>query len=250
MLIAIAAVLLAAAAASAQISLEEVSGDVEVQPAGRKWESAEAGMNIAEGTSIKTGRNSEAVLRWERGHSVKVDELTELVIDEAYYSRRTGLEQTRIQFENGKMIAATNKFRNRDSEFEVRTPTARAGVRGTKFVVNVEDGKSSFLVLEGQLSIIAESVEIILDQNFQTTVEPGAAPSQPTTIPESTRQQYSREADSMSKGQEESGGTSSTSMEDSDTQIIYDNVVEGVIDERLQDEVVGETAYPYWGCCD
>ena len=247
---AVALVLLAAAAApSLALHIESASGDVQAMNPGENWQDARAGLELEEGAKIKTGRGAEALVRWMRGHSVRIEPLSSITFDEAYYSRVTDLERNRISVENGSMLVATKKFRNRDTVFEVKTPTARAGVRGTRFVVRVSDGESSFLVLEGELSIVSENIEIILEQNFQTTVEPGAPPAEPAPIPDSARREYDSETSEMSDSAEEDAAQDEN-IDSADLETIYDNVVQEVVDDRVQDEIIYETIQPNWGCCD
>jgi hypothetical protein len=93
-------------------------------------------------------------------------------------------EKTDLFVENGKVFTKISKKLMKGDDFNIKTPTATAGVRGTDFMVNENEGKSNIACLDGKVVVsnaatpAVKSVELNAGQ--EVTVEPG----KPMTVKE------------------------------------------------------------------
>ncbi len=166
-------------------SIHNIQGEVQLRGAGdEEWTAAREGDKLFEGSQLKTGPDSQALLVWNRGHAVKVFELTRLTLDEL--SLKKASEKTSMNILKGKAFVRAKKLLKKESTFTIRTPTAIAGVRGTEFLVDVRGGASSFSMLSGLLGISAESGDIVLGENQAVEVAAGmqGAPEPVEVAPE------------------------------------------------------------------
>ena len=174
------AVMLAGLGARAADEIEafSVSGDVEFAKKGSTtWMPLAKGVLVAPGYTIRTGANSSAVLRWFEGNAVKIGPSSLFSIDSL--SRKGAAESSKLDLVQGSIYAKSKKISAGESAFEVKTPTAIAGVRGTEFFAEIaEAGKSTFAVTDGQITVEAQSITVILDTNYMISVEPGMPPGE------------------------------------------------------------------------
>ncbi|MBL8994388.1 MAG: FecR domain-containing protein, partial [Spirochaetia bacterium] len=100
---------------------------------------------VGEGRA-KVQIGERAVISVEPSSSMKVRDL--------FKDPVTGQENTRVEFTGGKsMVNITKKLSSQDS-FDVMTPSAVAGVRGTEFLIDVEDPNGSKIaVTKGSVAV-------------------------------------------------------------------------------------------------
>jgi hypothetical protein len=66
------------------------------------------------------------------------------------------------------------------SRYEIETPVAVAGVRGSQMKVTVaQDGTTDVQNVEGKISVTAQGVEVVIPVGNTSTVQPGKPPSAP-----------------------------------------------------------------------
>lgn len=108
------------------------------------WDAAEIDMVICEGDVIKTSYDSGAVLSLDDMTVFYVEEETELIMN-------TGPErENKLKLLAGKIIANVKKMIN-DGSMSIEMSQAVAGIKGTTFILEEEDGISSLKVLEGRV---------------------------------------------------------------------------------------------------
>lgn len=215
----------------------DMSGKVEIWLNGDDdWRKAEKGLVLEKGDKIKTGANSEAVLQWANGHKVKVYALCMLNIEELSSSGSS--EKTSLNVESGKIFAKANKLKSDKSAFQVETPTAVAGVRGTQFMVEVsDDGASTVALLEGSLSIVTDAVEMVLEENMQISFDMDmSAPPQPEGLDPSLKNEMQSESKSLGSVST-SDASSSTSSEGTSITVDTQTIVEDVVEEAIQSQI-------------
>ena len=141
----------------AQLIIE--SGVVKVKHDGY-WTIAENGMDLYESDSIKTDDNSAASIVLFKSSVVRLDKNTEVTIEELIREEETSVI---IQQESGRTWNTVTKISGID-HYEVQTPTTVASVRGTAFVVIVqENGSSYYGVSHGVLNVSGISNGVIKD---------------------------------------------------------------------------------------
>ena len=121
-------------------TLKNPGKDVFVKSRGGDWKSATDGMVILPGDEVKTAeRNSVEVLMdgGKIGH-VEIKEGSLFRIQKAETDTVTGDRTTILDLALGKILVKVEALKG-NSKFEVRTPTALTGVRGTLFEVSVKE---------------------------------------------------------------------------------------------------------------
>lgn len=127
------------------------------------WVPVNKGDTLEGGDSIKTRVDSYAELRFSDGSTVKIGPETEVSIYKDYLSLAIGYIRLYI----------TKLFPN----FEVRTPSAIAGVRGTEFSVEVlEDQTTIVTVYEGEVDVTAQGRTLRLRKGESGIVKPKSPP--------------------------------------------------------------------------
>jgi len=133
----------------------QVHGVVEVKEpgeAGFRPLSTEA--RVLAGTIVRTGENASAVLHWVDGTRLQAGADTTLKVLECRFDKRTNAALSLFRLDVGRIWVRVIRSLSADSKFEIRTPTATAGVRGTTFSINVDpDGGTEILVYEGDVEV-------------------------------------------------------------------------------------------------
>ena len=106
----------------------DVVGKAQVQPSSStSWHSARVGMKLAIGDKIRTARRSEVRIALDEAKKnfISVSELTLVVLNSTVPG-----EINKFDLSEGKLYAKIEKVKA-GATFEVATPSAIAGVRGT-----------------------------------------------------------------------------------------------------------------------
>ncbi|MCP3772045.1 FecR domain-containing protein [Paenibacillus sp. MZ04-78.2] len=133
----------------------EVTGEVAYKKSGgSRSYAAYRDLNLNQGDSIVTGPSSSVVLRVV-DHE---DEITIGANSEVYISElmeKNGGKKTKVKSWAGSLWAKIKSLVGAKDEFEVETPTAVMGVRGTNFMtsVNWKTGKTTMAVAAGVVSV-------------------------------------------------------------------------------------------------
>ena len=120
-----------------------VEGTVTLMKVGGSPKKATVGSDLLPEMEIKTGPNSRATLQIGDKAVITVEADAVVKMRDMFKDPSSGQENTRVEFKTGKsMVSITKKLAAQDS-FDVMTPAAVAGVRGTEFLVDVADQASS-----------------------------------------------------------------------------------------------------------
>lgn len=115
----------------------EYAGDVKVTVAGGSPRAASDSMPLEDNSTITTGNASRAVIKFEDGQVVVLKPNTSFQIKK-YHFDTTNAEKSKISFSllTGGLRAITGLIgaRNKQS-FQLTTPTATCGIRGTDFMM-------------------------------------------------------------------------------------------------------------------
>ncbi|MEO5720930.1 MAG: TonB-dependent receptor [Chthoniobacterales bacterium] len=149
------------------LSVENV---VDVASGSGAWSRAAEGQNLAIRDRLRTGEESRAAVRLADASILRVDELTET---EILPPRETAGKPTL----NLKQGAAYFFSREETREVQVETPAANGAIRGTEFVVRVAPGgKTSFVMLDGELELSNPQGSVRVRGGEAAEVEPGGVP--------------------------------------------------------------------------
>ncbi len=152
-------------------------------------QAAEIGQPLFTGDSVLTGKGSKAELSFVDGTSIRISEQCRLAVDQADTLRSLKLLW-------GKLWAKVAKMSSSKTRFQVETPTAVAGVRGTIFRVEVEtDSATKVAVEEGEVEIYDARLSprmLRLSARQQALFRRGRFPSGPKAYDPSKQPRWER----------------------------------------------------------
>jgi len=121
-------------------TLKNPGKNVFVKSQGGDWQPAADGMVILPGDQVKTADSSSVEMVMDGGKTGKVEikEGSLFRILQAETDPGTGAKRTLLDLAMGKILVKVESLKG-NSKFEVRTPTALTGVRGTIFEVTVKE---------------------------------------------------------------------------------------------------------------
>ena len=110
------------------------------------------GERIHAGDRIETADGGHVHIRFVDGGLVSVRPLSRLLVEEYRSAKGQSLAAIKFRLEDGVIRSVTGQWgeANRD-RFRLNTPIAAIGVKGTDFVVKVEQGKTFASVLSGAI---------------------------------------------------------------------------------------------------
>lgn len=136
---------------SLSILIARISGTVEVQDAlnGGGWETAMTEQVIGSGWRLRTGANSKAQLVFPLDNVVILKENSVLYVANLNWGGGATIEAT-----EGSLLVNLRNALSPGSEFELKTPTAMAVVRGTKYGAdNIDEYDVTFHGYDGTTEI-------------------------------------------------------------------------------------------------
>ena len=135
--------------------LNYVTGKVEVQRSGTNvWVLAKMNMSLYAADQVRTGKNGMAEILLDDGSFLRLKPNSMLEIIELAQEDKAKAKKSVFGLSIGKLWSKVQKIQDAESKFEVRTPTAVAGVRGTELSVFVDRDFST------RVSVFAGSVEV------------------------------------------------------------------------------------------
>lgn len=186
-----------------------VKGDVKIM-SGAADITAKVGTKVNQGDLISTGNDARAKIVMSDRNIINISPNTKLKIEE-YVSDNT-TKNVKLSLLEGKVRNnVEQKYDNDKNKFQIRTPTAVAGVRGTQFITsyNVESKKTEVITLQGQVefkNIVSgngsnKEQTVIIGKGEKSTVgASGAAPEPPQKVPPETLKEADRDTSVKNKG--------------------------------------------------
>ncbi|MCR9144648.1 MAG: FecR domain-containing protein [bacterium] len=119
-----------------------------------------------DGSSVDLAVTGYGVVKIGAGTRVQVQSLT----------KSTGGSEARLRLERGNVASFINR-QDKNDRFSIASPTAIAGVRGTSFMMSVDDSRKDprvkVAVLSGAVAVQVpgQSEEVILEKNSQMTID-------------------------------------------------------------------------------
>ena len=154
-----------------------LAGEVTAKlPKGGDFQALADGSNVLAGTTVKTGPVGTLTLNWIDGTRIRVGANAIMTVLKCQINRNTQAETSLFRLDAGEILVRVRKLLSGQSKFEIQTPTATAGVRGTIFAVRVgPEGKTEIEVIEGQVKVDAEGRELDLAAGTKATASRQAA---------------------------------------------------------------------------
>lgn len=150
--------------------ISALSGDVTIKKGGgSKTYDAYKDMSLNQGDTVYTGESSSVTLSLASGDAdVTLGGNAELNVSDLNSSN--GNKKSKLKVWAGSMWVKVKSLAGAEDEFEIETPTAVMGVRGTQFFVSVDPltGKTKMAVGSGRVS--ASTVTSNSDETQTTTI--------------------------------------------------------------------------------
>lgn len=152
-----------------------MTGDVTITTDGNTVK-ANVGDSITQGMVIKTGAKSVVDIHFS-GSVIRVLEKSSVVMKELVKDLESNKELSEFYVENGKLFSKVSRKLVEGEKFKVTSPTAVAGVRGTEFLVEEENGKSRISCVEGTVAVKeaekADTEYVLVEAGKEAELEKG-----------------------------------------------------------------------------
>ncbi|MGI1657572.1 MAG: FecR domain-containing protein [Desulfitobacterium sp.] len=143
----------ALAASASLATLEDINGGVFVKKGGgvKEFQAIKA-MDLTQGDSVRTDKDGSATVVFYTGSKMAVGPSTSFTVNKLKETKDTGGKLS-VKLKSGTLWNKVKSLVNVEDEYEVETPTAVMGVRGTLFMVSVDPttGQSTTTVIEGSI---------------------------------------------------------------------------------------------------
>ncbi len=160
-----------------------VAGDVTYRERScKQWSPVETNLRIYPGDVIRTGNSASAEIRFGDGRSVLLRQNTEFCLKE---SRKLSSFQQILEFllNAGKAILDFRENTGQKTRYIIKTPSAIAAARGTRFRTDVDISESMRCeVLKGRVDVTAQGKRVQLRRMQGTLVAKGQAPLSPVVL--------------------------------------------------------------------
>lgn len=196
----LAALLFFASAANAQIgSITELNGSATIKR-GKETITIQKGSTVEQNDKIET-KNGKLKIVFKDETTVSVTEHSSLVIDDFVYDPKSGKGNLGMKATGGTVRYVSGALAKDPKQVKINTPTAAIAVRGTDFVMSVNEVGSSMVILmpscdwetsavkgvscsSGKIDVESGPNLITMDRPYQATLveTAGAPPTPPITV--------------------------------------------------------------------
>ena len=126
-------------------------GKVDVSTAENKWSRAKPNQPVFEGNVIRTQAKSRCEITLTGGGKIRIGEQSELELNEA--DVKPMAKSFNANLKKGNIWVSAKAAFGEKKNIAVRTPTAVAAIRGTKYRAKAGDDESSVLVYDGKVDV-------------------------------------------------------------------------------------------------
>lgn len=169
--------------AASSTVLDVYTGTVEVAHSGGDFADANDGQILGAGDRVRTGADGEALITFFDGSTLSLDPSSLVSIDELAVQRGGPISIVVMQ-SAGRTWSSVQKLVHPDSRYEVRTPALAATVRGTAFVVDLEDEDTHTVqTSEGLVRVQAQGRSVDVRAGTRSRVRRGTAPPDAEAAP-------------------------------------------------------------------
>jgi hypothetical protein len=204
-----------------------VKGDVKVTSGQSKiTEPGKVGKKILPGDSISTGPDSRAKIVMSDKNVLNISPDSQMAIEK--YTNDGKDKNVELKVEFGKIRASVEqKYDGEKSKFNVKTPSAVAGVRGTDFLTSYDRGskKSQIITFSGTVAVGKPGPggailnPVFVQPGQTTTASEGKAPESPKAMPKEEMKKANQESSAdlaKSSGSGKEGGKDTASKDSGD----------------------------------
>jgi hypothetical protein len=158
---------------------------------GGAWQPAAIGTAIHTGDELRTGTPGRLRIVFQDDSVVTVSDDSHLVIDQQVFDPNRGVAHSLIELLRGKVRSLVGEYYHTvGNRYEVKTPTAVCGVRGTEFVMSYDaDTEATEVVgLSGHVEVHSildpTGPGVLITAHEATVVRRGSLPAPPRRVEE------------------------------------------------------------------
>ncbi|VAW87347.1 hypothetical protein MNBD_GAMMA16-276 [hydrothermal vent metagenome] len=137
------------------------------------------------GDEIQTGLNDNVLLEFLDNSRLLLQKNSRLIFETENTYNNKGVLDIRIRLPHGRIETIINPDKKKGTRFEIHTPAAITGVRGTNFRVSMEKNEKigRTEVTQGKVAVSGTvGKTIVVPANFGTVVTVGQTPSPPSRL--------------------------------------------------------------------
>jgi len=232
------------------VTVDRVAGTVQFRAGDTApWKNLSNGDKVPVGAMVRTQADSSCILKWADGNAVKVAPLTVMKLTEADKAA-SGQEKSALDLTEGKVFAHVKKMVTKDSSFQLKTPTAVAGVRGTDlYGTESPSGGSSFGVTEGNLTVQSGEAEVEVDPGLSVNITEEGSISPPEPIPPEIKDEVEQNLSEVREAGEadEAAGAGAAGEAAGEEEEAGDSAgtIEQIFDQQLTTDIVEQAGNVY-----
>jgi hypothetical protein len=164
----------------AQVVVNDVRGVI----GNRAPETLRAGIDVFQNEIIRTGERSASRVLFQDNTTLAVGAASEVTLDRFVFDPNPEKSQVALSIAKGVVRFATGSLPK--PAYQITTPTATIGIRGTILTVAVAiDGTTSVSVEEGVALVSAAAQTVEVESGMTTTTSAGMPPTPPQPSPPS-----------------------------------------------------------------
>ncbi len=157
--------------------VSNVSGEVKIVRKGEETTQVlpEDKRLVQAGDKLITGADGRLSLNWIDGTRIRMAPGSALTVQKCEAAK--GVERAVFRLDLGKVWVRVLRMLSQQDKFEIKTPTATAGVRGTIFAVAVTpDGTTDVSVYEGEVTVVSAGGEVKVAANNTARLRAQSSP--------------------------------------------------------------------------
>lgn len=143
------------------------------------------GITLFTGNEIRTGANGNVLLEFLDNSRLLLQKNSHLIFERQSVYSNSGILNARMRLLRGRVETVINPEQKNGTRFEIHTPAAITGVRGTQFRVAMESDQQTGRteVISGKVAVSGTAGKTIeVPANFGTVVTVGQPPSVPKLL--------------------------------------------------------------------
>jgi len=162
----------------ANATVVAVMGGAYVQRSnGAQQENVTPGMTLGVGAQLSTDHDASLTLQFADGSRLLMEPDSTLDLDQMSAYGRTGMVDTRLRLQHGRVINAVTPMTGVGAHFSVETPGTISSVRGTHFRVAADERQSRTEVLTGRVDVAGDRAHVLVPKEHGVAVADGAKPA-------------------------------------------------------------------------
>ncbi len=167
------------------------------------------------GDRIKTEADSRLRIELKDGSILSMGDKADLTLDQFEFDSKEKKRTASFKMDLGKVkVFARDLLKFKKKDFEIRTPTAVVGIRGTVFLVWVQSRTITKVVCFSNVIQVANVLTpdkfILLTESFATDILKGKDPSKPILMNENQLRQLQKEFDEIAGAADTTTTTTTT----------------------------------------